>query len=243
MVRYKDGDPSCWWRVNRTDRLYALVEELRSVSPRARSATWLARRLEVSVRTIERDLGALREGGVPIWAEPGRTGGYGLDRDRTLPPLAFTVAEALAVSVALRSAEHSPFAVAAASAARKVRADLPADVRKAEEEVAARLHRVGREPASPHGHDALAAVAGRRVVRLRYVDARGEASNREVEPLGLLLGPAGWYLVGWCRLRQAVRGFLLTRVESLELLAEPVPDHDVVLAGELGRVGARPICE
>jgi predicted DNA-binding transcriptional regulator YafY len=80
-------------------------------------------------------------------------------------------------------------------------------------------------------------------VRLRYVDARGEASNREVEPLGLLLGPAGWYLVGWCRLRQAVRGFLLTRVESLELLAEPVPDRDVVLAGELERIGARPMYE
>jgi predicted DNA-binding transcriptional regulator YafY len=61
--------------MNRTDRLYALVEELRVVSPRSRSATWLATRFEVSVRTIERDLDALRETGVPIWAEPGRTGG------------------------------------------------------------------------------------------------------------------------------------------------------------------------
>ena len=128
--------------MNRTDRLYALVEELRAVSPRTRSAAWLARRFEVSVRTVERDLGALREAGVPIWAEPGRTGGYGLDRNRTLPPLAFTVDEALAISVALRSAERSPFASAAASA-RKVLAGLPTDVRMAQDEVAARLHLVG----------------------------------------------------------------------------------------------------
>ncbi len=52
--------------MNRTDRLYGVVEELRSVSPRARSATWLARRFEVSVRTIERDLGALRQGGIEV---------------------------------------------------------------------------------------------------------------------------------------------------------------------------------
>jgi predicted DNA-binding transcriptional regulator YafY len=101
----------CWWGVNRTDQLYALVEELRSVSPRTRSAAWLARRFEVSARTIERDLGALREGGVPIWAQPGRTGGYGVDRNRTLPPLALTVDEALAVSVALPVRRAQPVRV------------------------------------------------------------------------------------------------------------------------------------
>ena len=62
--------------MNRTDRLYALVEELRAVSPRPRSARWLAARFEVSSRTVERDIAALQEAGVPIWAEPGRTGGY-----------------------------------------------------------------------------------------------------------------------------------------------------------------------
>ncbi|MER6878459.1 HTH domain-containing protein, partial [Amycolatopsis sp. NPDC000673] len=95
--------------MNRTDRLYALVEELRAVAPRTRTAAWLAARFEVSVRTIERDLGALRETGVPIWTETGRTGGYGLDRERTLPPLTLTPEEAIAITVALRSAAGSPF--------------------------------------------------------------------------------------------------------------------------------------
>jgi predicted DNA-binding transcriptional regulator YafY len=56
--------------VNRTDRLYALVEELRAVAPRPLTARRLADRFEVSVRTIERDLGALLEAGVPLYATP-----------------------------------------------------------------------------------------------------------------------------------------------------------------------------
>ena len=68
--------------MNRTDRLYALVEELRARAPRPVAAPELARRFEVSTRTIERDLQALLEAGVPIWAERGRPG-YGL-YDRAL---------------------------------------------------------------------------------------------------------------------------------------------------------------
>ncbi|GAA3354363.1 HTH domain-containing protein [Saccharopolyspora gregorii] len=55
--------------MNRTDRLYALVEELRAVAPRPRSAGWLAKRFEVSTRTVERDIAALQQSGVPIWAD------------------------------------------------------------------------------------------------------------------------------------------------------------------------------
>jgi predicted DNA-binding transcriptional regulator YafY len=61
--------------MNRTDRLYALVEELRAAAPGSRSAARLAGRFEVSVRTIQRDLLALQEAGVPIWATPGRAEG------------------------------------------------------------------------------------------------------------------------------------------------------------------------
>jgi predicted DNA-binding transcriptional regulator YafY len=230
--------------MNRTDRLYALVEELRRVSPRPRSAAWLARQFEVSVRTIERDLDSLRESGVPLWAEPGRTGGYGLDRDRTLPPLAFSPEEALAVTVALRTIDGSPFGEAAAGAARKVLAGLPRDVRDAEERLAARLLQVG--PASKpsvHGGVLIAAVANRRVLRIRYVDVRGTATERHVEPLSLLKGPAGWYLVAWCRLRRAVRGFLLDRVSDVMVSDETAAPRDVDLDAEIDRIAARPIRE
>jgi len=112
--------------VNRTDRLYALVEELRAVAPRQRSARQLAGRYEVSTRTIERDILALQDAGVPIYAQAGRRGGYVIDKARTLPPVNFTAAEMVAIAVSLAGAEGTPFFFAARSALRKVLAAAPA---------------------------------------------------------------------------------------------------------------------
>ena len=112
--------------MNRTDRLYALVEELRAVAPRPRSARQLAERYEVSTRTIERDILALQESGVPIYAETGRRGGYVIDKTLTLPPLNFTAAEMVAIAVSLAREENTPFAAATRSALRKVLATASA---------------------------------------------------------------------------------------------------------------------
>jgi predicted DNA-binding transcriptional regulator YafY len=112
--------------VNRTDRLYALVEELRAVAPCPRSARQLAAKYEVSTRTIERDILALQESGVPVYAETGRHGGYVIDKTLTLPPVNFTAAEMVAIAVSLAWAEGTPFAFAARSALRKVLAVAPA---------------------------------------------------------------------------------------------------------------------
>jgi predicted DNA-binding transcriptional regulator YafY len=106
--------------MNRTDRLYALVEELRAVAPRPRSARQLAEHYEVSTRTIERDILALQESGVPIYAETGRRGGYAIDKTLTLPPLNFTAAEMVAIAVSLAREENTPFAAANRSALRKI---------------------------------------------------------------------------------------------------------------------------
>jgi predicted DNA-binding transcriptional regulator YafY len=95
--------------MNRTDRLYALVEELRAAAPHALPARRLADKFEVSQRTIERDLLALQESGVPIWATNGRNGGYSIDPQHTLAPLNFTAAEALAVGLALSHTAGLPF--------------------------------------------------------------------------------------------------------------------------------------
>src|SRR6476619_3775714 len=106
--------------MNRTDRLYALVEELRSRAPRPMRATELADQFEVSTRTIERDLLALQQAGVPIWAQPGPGGGYSLNVDTTLPPLNLTAAEAAAIATALAVTRAMPFAEAGRSALTKL---------------------------------------------------------------------------------------------------------------------------
>ena len=236
---------ACSVVVNRTDRLYALVEELRAVAPRPRSAGWLARRFELSTRTIERDLDALRAAGVPIWAEHGRTGGYTLDRERTLPPLALTAQEALAISVALREVADSPFEEAARTAAQKVLATLPEAVRERERGLATYVHVPVDDLRGANRTIGRAVTAGR-VVHLVYAAADGARTERDVEPLGVVRGDGrggqGWYLIGWCRLRDAVRGFRLDRVTDAVLLDEVAPARDArLLVTELARFDLRPL--
>ncbi|PWR17029.1 transcriptional regulator [Micromonospora sicca] len=205
--------------MNRTDRLYALVEELRAVSPRPRSARWLARRFEVSARTIERDIGALQASGVPIWAEPGRTGGYVVDRAHTLPPVNLTAGEAVAMAVALHRLGGTPFASAAGAALRKLVAVMPAaDVAEAHR-LAGRVHLIGDGPATPVPAVVADAVTARRVLRLTYADRSGVASTRDVEPLGYLGNPRHWYLLAWCRLRDELRCFRTDRIVSVHPLS------------------------
>ncbi|OIK03617.1 helix-turn-helix transcriptional regulator [Streptomyces monashensis] len=221
--------------MNRTDRLYALVEELRAAAPRPRSARALARHFEVSVRTIERDLAALQQSGLPIHAEPGRTGGYVLDRERTLPPLTITPAEATALAVALHALDGTPFAVDARSALHKVLAVMPERERRAAGELAERVRLLvpATRPAPPAGpvvpRALREALTAGRVLRLDYADAAGRRTARDVEPLGFLGGTEHWYLAGWCRLRNAPRGFRLDRVRAATALDERAPHRAVDL--------------
>ena len=210
--------------MNRTDRLYAIVEELRAVAPRPRSAGWLAGRFEISTRTIERDISALQQSGVPIWAEPGRTGGYCLDGRRTLPPVNLTPDEAVALSVGLRLLEDTPFRAAARSALPKLLAAMQGDDARAARELAGRIHLLGDGhplPAVPHS--VASALSTGRVLRLGYRDREGVLTRRDVEPLGYVGSPTHWYLVGWCRLRDGVRAFRVDRIVSVSVTAE-TPD-------------------
>jgi len=213
--------------MNRTDRLYGIVEELRAAAPMRRSARQLAARYEVSVRTIERDISALQQVGVPIYADTGRRGGYAIDPARTLPPLNFTPAEAVAVSLALRQATGSPFARAAGSALRKIMAAMPAQEATAARELAGRvgfLASVAEQAAIPVIIEE--ALAARRVLRLHYVDKHGTTTERDVEPVMFLAGPEGWYLVAWCRLRDGLRVFRLDRIAAGHDTGQPVPARD-----------------
>ncbi|MEH0986213.1 helix-turn-helix transcriptional regulator [Micromonospora sp. CPCC 205556] len=208
--------------MNRTDRLYALVEELRAVSPRPRSARWLAARFEVSSRTIERDIGALQQSGVPIWAEPGRTGGYAVDRAHTLPPVNLTAGEAVAMAVALHRLAGTPFAGPGVSALRKLVAVMPpADVAEAHR-LAGRVHLIGDGPSTPVPAIVADAVSARRVLRIGYADRGGTDSVRDVEPLGYLGNRRHWYLLAWCRLRGEMRCFRTDRIRDVRALPELV---------------------
>ncbi|GGV06216.1 transcriptional regulator [Actinomadura cremea] len=214
--------------VNRTDRLYALVEELRARAPRRVSARELAARYEVSSRTIERDIGALQQAGVPIYADVGRSGGYTLDPERTLPPLNFTPAEAVAVAITLARAGGSPYSRSARTALHKIVTAMSAADSASARDLADRVrfltpHDAAAPPSVPSVLEE--AVSARRVLRLGYVNGTGEESERDVEPVAFTCASLRWYLIGWCRLRGDTRIFRIDRIRRAALLDETAPER------------------
>ena len=203
------------------------------MAPRPRSARWLADHFEVSSRTIERDISALQQSGVPIWAEAGRTGGYCLDKARTLPPVNLTPDEAVAMAVALQRMDGTPFRLTAASALRKLVAAMQHDDAAAAHDLAGRIHLLGPEedPLSVP-HLIADALSSRRVLRITYRDRDGVATTREIEPLGYVGKATNWYLVAWCRTRNAVRAFRTDRITAVAVTAE-VPEPRTLTSEDL----------
>lgn len=222
--------------MKRAERQYALVDLLRGAR-RPWSAARLARELGVSTRTIERDIASLQVAGVPLYAEHGAAGGYAILPEYSLPPLNLSAAESLAVLAGLALLDTSPYQAAARRARAKVVAVMGEEHRGPVQELLGRLQVI--DPVAPAGGGVRLgmlsdAIAARRVVRLTYLgEAPGDdappSTVRDVETMGLLRGGDAWLLVGWCRLRDAIRGFRIERITRLELLDEVAPERDRAL--------------
>ncbi|WP_248958521.1 helix-turn-helix transcriptional regulator [Sphaerisporangium perillae] len=192
----------------------------------------LARRLEVDERTLRRYAARLGELGVPVEAGRGRYGGYRLLPGYKLPPLMFTEDEAAAVVLGLVAGHRTGLAVgesATESALAKIRRVLPQGLRERVEAVTDTVGHTSRAvPAARPAADTLltlaAAARARRRVRLRYRSWRGEETERELDPYGLVFHAGRWYVTGLDRLREAIRTFRLDRVVSAAPLEERFPD-------------------
>ncbi|WP_204037722.1 helix-turn-helix transcriptional regulator, partial [Actinoplanes utahensis] len=200
-------------------RLLALLSLLQT--RRDWSGTALAGRLDVSLRTVRRDVDRLRELGYPIAAAKGPEGGYRLGAGTDLPPLLFDDDQAVALTVALQIAattRGSGLAESAERALNTIRQVMPARLR----------HRVTAldvtavdgspaQPAEPVGGDALltisAAVHAREVLRFDY-GSGGTPAARRAEPHHVITRGGRWYLVAWDLDRDDWRTF---RVERMAL--------------------------
>lgn len=243
--------------VNRTDRLYALREELRRAGRAGTTGARLARHFEVSERTIKRDISALQQAGVPIWAQSGPGGGYVLDASASLPPVNFSPTQAAAMAVALATLPPgSPFAADAEAARRKLWDTLGDRDRERAARLSARVwtrptSSPARAGASPDGAPRPDAAprpgvapspAVLRAVERALGDARalviaheardGTVTQRTVEPVLLAHTYGRWYLVAWCRLRTAIRWFRLDRIVEAHLTSERYVPRDVASVGE-----------
>lgn len=214
--------------MKRAERLHALTEMLRRSGTRGCSAERLAREFGVSIRTVKRDLDALERSGAPIWSRPGPGGGYGLVAGGSLPPVSLSPAQAVALLAAVSAAREAPYADLAASAVQKVLDVLDPRTRARADELAGRVWIDAPPTASRRIRSALEeAMAEQRVVRLRYTDASGATTTRDVEPVLFACTDGRWFLVGWCRLRDAMRWFRVSRIDRASVTAMSCDGHTV----------------
>jgi predicted DNA-binding transcriptional regulator YafY len=201
--------------LRRADRLFEIVQHLRG--DRLVTAQTLAGRLEVSVRTIYRDVRDLQTAGVPIDGEAGV--GYLLRPGFQLPPLMFTLAEIEALIVGARMVEAwagRSLAAQAAEALVKIGAVVPPDRMQAAGRVAIFAPGFKFDEAMRTRFDLFArAIEERRKTWFAYRDADGGSSERTVRPLALHFWGGTWTLAAWCELRVDFRTFRIDRAESL----------------------------
>jgi predicted DNA-binding transcriptional regulator YafY len=206
----------------KSDRLLSLLLLLQS---RGRvSERELAETLEVSQRTVHRDLESLSAARVPVVALRGSQGGWELEKGwrAQVPALDERELRAL-VMMQPRTASNSRLAAAAQTALDKVMASLPAPARRQAAVMRERLH-IDPDGWWESGEDLSAipilqdAVANDRVIAFDYVRADGQAGRRVADPLGLVAKGANWYLVA--RTSHGMRSFRIARMQNLTVLAK-----------------------
>jgi predicted DNA-binding transcriptional regulator YafY len=204
--------------MRRADRLFELVQIIRG--RRLSTADFLAERMEVSARTVYRDIADLQAQGVPIEGEAGV--GYRMRPDFDLPPLMFTKDEAQALVASVRIAQSrldAALARHAGGALSKMLAVLPAASRAAAESLAVYAPPVGPDGATRARLEQLRVAAeSRHKVRLRYLDLKERESDRLVRPLGCFYWSEVWTLAAWCEVRDGFRNFRVDRIQSLDVL-------------------------
>lgn len=192
------------------------------------SGAELARRLEVSPRTVQRYIARLQDLGIPVEGRRGVGGAYRLKPGFRLPPLMFTPEEALAAALGLRTLRHlglhalAPAAEAAgAKLARSLPTALKTDIEALEQGV--------QLDASPWvvSTDAqllatlLRAVRHTRRVAFQYAPPAAPSTSRQADVYRVVHLDGRWYAVGLCHLRAGLRSFRLDRMSELQVLGDP----------------------
>jgi predicted DNA-binding transcriptional regulator YafY len=211
--------------MRRADRLFHLVQLVRG--RRLSTGDWLAARLQVSLRTVYRDIADLQSQGVPIDGEAGV--GYRMGAGFDLPPLMFSQAEAKALVACVRIAQarlDPELAMAAEQSLHKIVAVVPAAVRAAAESMALHAPVSSLDDATRQRLQTLRkATEAKRKLHFFYLDLNGQTSERTVCPLGCFYWDTVWILAAWCELRLGFRNFRVDRIQALTVSEERFRDE------------------
>jgi predicted DNA-binding transcriptional regulator YafY len=216
--------------MRRADRLLQIIQILRR-HRRPVTAQVVAAELEVSVRTVYRDIAALQADRVPLRGEAGI--GYVLDDGFDLPPLMFDANEIEAVILGLRFVERhgdAGLAHAARDVVAKVGAVLPARLKPLLFEASLIVPPQQRAVVDRvEVGDIREAIRLGRKLRMAYHDESGAATERTISPLALAYFEAVRVLVGWCELREAFRHFRTDRIARMDILDTRYPGRRAAL--------------
>ena len=215
----------------RISRLTAMLTQLQT--KRIVTATTLAAKFNVSVRTIYRDIKALEKSGVPILVEDGK--GYTLMEGYKIPPVMFTENEAnaliLAEQLVLKNKDAS-FIKDYIEAIEKIKAVLGYSIKDKANLLADRTRfnqNIDGERNSNNLSDLQFALTNFRVIKIDYSNEANKTSNRLIEPFALLSTQENWLLIAWCRMRKQFRYFRLDRIKKMETLSENFTPHKLTL--------------
>lgn len=190
------------------------------------TARRLAEKLQVSERTIYRDVRDLQLSGMPIEGEAGI--GYLLRQDFDIPPLMFTRSEIEALVLGARMVSAwagSEQGEAATQALHKIEAVLPPDLRDRIDQTLLYAPNFRPDPELKKRVDQLSAAASERwTVEFDYVREDGKQSHRRVRPLGLYFWGGAWTLAAWCEMREDFRNFRVDRMSGLHVLDFKFPE-------------------
>jgi predicted DNA-binding transcriptional regulator YafY len=215
----------------RLSRLTAILTQLQT--KRLLTATELANKFSVSIRTIYRDIKALEQGGVPILTEEGK--GYTLMEGYRVPPVMFTENQAnaliLAEQLVLKNKDAS-FAKDYTEAIEKIKAVLGHHIKDKANLLAERTRfsqNINSEKNSNNLSDLQFALTNLCLTSIEYTNEENKATSRLIEPFALLSTHENWLLVAWCRLRNEYRFFRLDRIKKLQILTEKFAPHKMTL--------------
>jgi len=215
--------------IRRADRLFEIVQLLRRAG-RPASAQSIADELEVSKRTVYRDIASLMGQRVPISGEPGI--GYILERGFDMPPLMLTSDELDAAVLGaswVASRGEPELAKAAHNLLAKIEAILPEALRPYIAEPATSIAPVTRPVERVDASLLRHAIRSGHKVALGYEDDQGAASRRIVWPVLLGYRDSGRIMAAWCELRGAFRHFRTDRMTEATVLEDRIPKRRAVL--------------
>lgn len=217
---------------------------LRTNAPERVTVAELSTRFAVTPRTIERDLVALRESGVPIVDPAGSAAGYTIDLANSLPPVHFSATEATAVVAALARNANGRLADANRAARRKVLGSMSTVDPAAARRLSNTIHDIQTttdelDPLSVIQAELAArasAVGQPGVIEIRYRSDDATISTRAIEPVGLVIRDGVWVVLAWCRVGEGHRSFRLDRIDEAAATGEAAPERaSDELSGWLGQ--------